>query len=394
MENVSLDAIIQTDNIHPLSQKRLDTNEIHNSILHIKKTLSEYELQLLQLQKKIASTEKTVKVIKKEHFKVIEKYEVINQTRLDIISRQEKMLRLYRVSHMIKKLFWPKIGVLYQYKPRLFTTPKRYKKNTQLAHVPTVSIVTPSFNQGDFLEKTIKSIIDQKYPSIEYIIQDSASKDGTIEIIHRYKDFLTHWESIKDKGQSNAINLGFRHTSGEIMAYLNSDDILLPGTLHYVADYFNKHPEIDVVYGHRILINEDDHEIGRWILPRHNSDVLTWADYIPQETLFWRRRIWDKVDGKIDESFKFAMDWDLLLRFKDAGAKFARLPRFLGAFRIHIHQKTSAKIASMGAKEMERLRMRCHGRKITPIEIKKNIILYLMEHVVLHKLYKLGIMRY
>src|SRR6202162_2378644 len=99
------------------------------------------------------------------------------------------------------------------------------------------------------------------------------------------------------------------------MAWLNSDDIMLPGALAYVATYFNQHPGIDVVYGHRILIHENDQQNGRWVMPGHNYDLLSWADYIPQETLFWRRRIWDKVGGRVDESFRFAMDWDLLVRF-------------------------------------------------------------------------------
>src|SRR5262249_23541680 len=144
-----------------------------------------------------------------------------------------------------------------------------------------------------------------------------------------------------DEGQTQAINLGFQHTSGEIMAYLNSDDLLLPGSLAYVAGYMAAHPEVDVVYGHRILIDECDDEVARWVLPRHDDRVLTWANFVPQETLFWRRRIWERVGGTLDASFQFAMDWDLILRFREAGARFVRLPRFLGAFRVHARQKTS-----------------------------------------------------
>ena len=128
-----------------------------------------------------------------------------------------------------------------------------------------------------------------------------------------------------------------------------------------MADYFKTHPTVDAVYGHRILINEFDQEIGRWVMPKHNPRVLAWADYVPQETLFWRRSLWEKVGG-IDESFQFALDWDLLLRFQNAGASIVRLPRFLGAFRVHTQQKTAATIASTGLAEMTRLRKRCHGR--------------------------------
>jgi len=166
------------------------------------------------------------------------------------------------------------------------------------------------------------------------------------------------------------------------MAWLNSDDILLPGTLGYVADYFNRHPEIDVIYGHRILIDENDKQIGRWIVPRHDDKVLSWADYVPQETMFWRRSIWEKAGSQIDESFRFAMDWDLLIRFREAGARFARLPRFLGAFRIHPHQKTSAAISEIGFQEMDRIRERVHGRVPSSLEVRKAVLPYLLKHVI------------
>jgi len=167
------------------------------------------------------------------------------------------------------------------------------------------------------------------------------------------------------------------------MAWLNSDDILFPGALAYVADYFARHPDVDVIYGHRILIDENDRQIGRWLLPRHDDNVLSWADYVPQETLFWRRRIWDKVGGKVDESFRFALDWDLLIRFRDAGARFARLPRFLGGFRIHAAQKTSAAISDIGFEEMDRIRQRVLGRVPSRTEVQKAVMPYLLRHAAL-----------
>ena len=140
--------------------------------------------------------------------------------------------------------------------------------------------------------------------------------------MEKYRDRLVHAESRKDNGQGHAINLGFAHArGGEIMAYLNSDDLLMPGSLNYVAAYFAANPDVDVVYGHRVIIDPNGQEIGRWILPSHSDQMLIWADYVPQETMFWRRRIWDKAGGKIDEAFQFALDWDLLLRFREAGAK-------------------------------------------------------------------------
>jgi hypothetical protein len=143
------------------------------------------------------------------------------------------------------------------------------------------------------------------------------------------------------------------------------------------------------VYGHRILIDENDQEIGRWVMPAHDDDVLSWADYIPQETLFWRRRIWDKVGGRVDESFRFAMDWDLLVRFRAAGAEFHRLPRFLGAFRIHPHQKTSAEMSEIGFAEMNRIRERELGRRVSQGEVRKAVSMYLLRHLVQDRAYRI-----
>jgi hypothetical protein len=152
------------------------------------------------------------------------------------------------------------------------------------------------------------------------------------------------------------------------MAYLNSDDLLMPGVLRFVADYFAKHPEVDVIYGHRLLINEDGLEVGQWITPRQKCDNLALHDLIPQETLFWRKRIWDKVGG-IDTRFQFALDWDLLIRFQETGAVIKRLPYFLGLFRIHTHQKSQSLIEQTGVPEMNLLRKRTLGRIPTNEEI-------------------------
>src|SRR5262249_57016793 len=129
-------------------------------------------------------------------------------------------------------------------------------------------------------------------------------------------------------------------------------------------------PAIDVVYSHRVLIDEQNGEIGRWVLPPHDDPILRWADYVPQETLFWRRRLWEKAGSYIDESYQFALDWELLLRFQQAGAKFKRLPPFLGAFRVHSTQKTSNQLGTVGQQEMARLRERCHGRPVSHVDIE------------------------
>jgi glycosyltransferase involved in cell wall biosynthesis len=225
-------------------------------------------------------------------------------------------------------------------------------------------------------------------------VQDGGSNDETPDVLRTYAPELAYAVSEKDSGFGDALNRGFRRTTGEILAYLNSDDLLLPGALNYVAWYFSKHPEVDVVYGHRVVIDEYDGEIGRWVLPPHDDEVLSWADFVPQETLFWRRAIWERIGGTVDESLRFAVDWDLLLRFREAGARMHRLPRFLGAFRVHPHQKTSAEIVEVGAQEMSKLRERCLGTTVSQAEVDTAIRPYLRRHFFYHKLYRLGLLRY
>lgn len=304
------------------------------------------------------------------------------------------LLQTILMNRTIQRYFYPRLGAFYQHPPKNIEIPESYYSPRPLASPPLISIVTPSFKHGAFIERTIKSVIDQKYPNLEYIVQDGGSTDETTDILKKYGANISHWESAKDKGQSNAINLGFQHAHGEIMAYLNSDDLLLPGTLNYVAAYFSEHPDVDVVYGHRVIVQGDDLEIGRWVLPRHRDYALNWADYLPQETMFWRKSLWEKSEGYIDEQYNFAMDWELICRFRKAGAKIVRLPRFLGAFRVHSAQKTTSQMAKVGAEEMRRIRHMIHKRPVTNREIAWKLKPYMLEHIILQKLYRFGLLKY
>jgi glycosyltransferase involved in cell wall biosynthesis len=288
----------------------------------------------------------------------------------------------------------PQLGVLYQHDPMPFYVPEHYLMRAPQASHPSISIVTPTMNSEKFLPHTISSILDQEYPALQYIVQDGGSTDATLKTVDEYGSRIAHVNSGRDSGMSQAINRGFRHATGEIMAYLNSDDLLLPGSLHFAAYYFATHPEVDVLYGHRVIINSQGEEIGRWVLPPHDADVLSWADYVPQETMFWRRRIWENVGGEVDETFRFALDWDLLLRFRDAGARFVRVPRFLGAFRVHDEQKTSRELKDLGAREMNRLRERYANRPVSAEEVWHYLQPYMHRHKIYHKLYRLGVLRY
>jgi len=227
------------------------------------------------------------------------------------------------------------------------------------ADYPRISIVVPSYNQGCFIGDTLESIVSQQYPNLELIIIDGGSSDETVAIIREYAEHIEWWVSEPDNGQANAINKGMSRATGEILAWLNSDDCLMPGALFRVADQFIAAADTDVVYGHRVLINEAGQDVGKWILPGHRKFILTYADFIPQETMFWRTTLWHKVGSSVNESFRFALDWELIRRFLGVDAKFKLIPAFLGQFRMHEMQKTSANIETDGFTEMEIIRQQC-----------------------------------
>ena len=258
------------------------------------------------------------------------------------------------------------IGVLRHHDPRPLVWDRELARRAgHGAGGPRIAMVTPSFGQRDFLGRTLRSVLDQAYPNLLYVVQDGGSTDGSVDVIRQHAERLHAWASEKDAGQADAIRRGFARVEGELgpddaMAWLNSDDLLAPGALAYAGRYFAEHPEVDVIYGHRIIIDEHDGEVGRWVMPRHHPETLEWIDYVPQETLFWRKRAWDLAGG-IDPTFQFALDWDLLARFQQAGCRMVRVPWFLGAFRVHSAQKTSQAIHTIGAEEMRRIRERFHG---------------------------------
>jgi GT2 family glycosyltransferase len=309
--------------------------------------------------------------------------DVEHALREDVARRTRRSMRT-RLRHWLR----PRIGILRHHLPEQLTVPTSYLRATPPADAPALSIVTPSYEQGRYLGRTIYSVVNQGYPRLEYFVQDGGSEDETRETLERFEDSLSGWSSEADDGQADAINRGFAHTSGEIMAYLNSDDLLLPGSLAYVARYFVEHPDVDAIYGNRVLIDEHDRQIGVWVLPAHDDEMLTLADYVPQETLFWRRALWERAGGYIDASLRFAIDWDLLLRFRDAGARIVHVPRFLGAFRVHDEQKTGNQ-ERLCQEESARLQLRVLGRAMGDEEIHARLQPYLRRHVLHHTLHRL-----
>lgn len=239
------------------------------------------------------------------------------------------------------------------------------------ANWPTLEVVTPNYNQGRFLPDVIHSLQTSHPAGLLHIIQDGKSTDNSVEVLRQYDSTGLRWHSESDDGQADAINRGFARNEGmpsELMAWINADDFYLPGTLDFVRDFFSRNPDVDLIYGNRIVVDESGLEINRWTLPWHDPEVLQLNDFIPQETMFWRRRIWGKIGG-LDPRFQFALDWDFLLRAQSAGANIQHLPEFLGCFRVHSKQKTSELINTLGQQEIDLLRARTFGREILPEEL-------------------------
>jgi len=234
-----------------------------------------------------------------------------------------------------------------------------------MTDAPRITLVTPSYNQAEYVEMTVRSVLLQRYPNLEYIVMDGGSTDGSAQILERYADRFAYYQSCRDKGQSDAIHQGFARGSGQIMGYLNSDDMLAPGALHFVAEYFATHPDVDVIYSHRCTVDRWNKVISYWVLPPHCNYLMKRWDLIPQETCFWRRSIFETC-GNIDPTLRFAMDYELFLRFMLAG-KFVRVNRFLGAFRYHDDSKTSRLLFAVGHGEIKAVQVR-HGLKIGKYE--------------------------
>jgi glycosyltransferase involved in cell wall biosynthesis len=205
---------------------------------------------------------------------------------------------------------------------------------------PLVSIVTPSYNQQRFLENTILSVLDQDYPHLEYIVVDGGSTDGSVEVIQKYQDRLSDWISEPDQGQTDAINKGFSLSQGEIMAWINSDDLYAPGAISAAVNFLQENPQVGMVYGDTDLIDENGRIVGRFnARPTSYGRLMRGGVYIPQPAAFWRRDLWESV-GPLDSGFYFAMDYDLWVKFSKV-TKIQYHPELWASFRIHSGGKTT-----------------------------------------------------
>jgi len=210
-----------------------------------------------------------------------------------------------------------------------------------IEYYPKISIITPSFNQGQFIEETIQSVLNQDYPNLEYIVIDGGSSDNTVEIIRKYSDFITYWISEKDHGQSDAINKGFRISTGEIVAWLNSDDYYCPGTIKKVIDFFKGNPDVAVVYGDFQIFYEKYPSRNRIVRPgKFNFKKLIKSDFIGQPAAFIRRDALFDV-GLLDETLHNSLDYDLFLKL-GLKYRFDYIPEILAVFRWHEASKSGS----------------------------------------------------
>ncbi len=237
---------------------------------------------------------------------------------------------------------------------------------------PTISIVTPSFNQARFLERTMQSILNQGYPALEYIVVDGGSTDGSVEIIERYADRLKWWCSGPDGGQAEAIAKGFDHSTGEVLCWVNSDDVLLPGALHAVGGYFRSNPAAEVVNGGAYCIDEADRPIRRLFQCTYTHGVRASAarfkfygqDGVYQPATFWRITAYFAVGG-MRKTLRFAMDLDLFTRLAQR-QRFGVISRYLACFRVHDASKSST-IQHIRQKEVMLLRQDSGALGVHPL---------------------------
>jgi glycosyltransferase involved in cell wall biosynthesis len=232
------------------------------------------------------------------------------------------------------------------------------------ADLPLVTVVTPSYNQGRFIAATIESVLGQDYPNLEYIIVDGASTDDTANVVARYADRLT-FISEPDRGQSDAINKGFRRARGEIVAWLNSDDLFLPGAIDVAVRALREHPEAGAVYGEGYQIDEHGAVISRFAATRPFNlwRLLNLSDYVLQQTVFFRREVFDEV-GWIDESLYYGMDWEILMRI-GLHRPMVYVPHDMGAIREYATAKTFAG-GTKRARELSRILRRTTGKRFPP----------------------------
>jgi len=209
-----------------------------------------------------------------------------------------------------------------------------------------VSIITPSFNQATFLEQTLRSVLEQDYPDIEYIVIDGASTDNSTNIIEKYADKLAWWVSEKDNGQAEAINKGLVRASGEVIAWLNSDDYYLLGAISNAVKVFEENPDVVMVYGDMLAVDEHGHTINELKYKQRSLEDLLCFQIIGQPAVFFRREAYEKMGG-LDMNFHFLLDHQFWIRIARHG-RILHVPQTWAAARYHVEAKNRAKAIEFG----------------------------------------------
>jgi glycosyltransferase involved in cell wall biosynthesis len=222
-----------------------------------------------------------------------------------------------------------------------------------MPHLPRITIVTPSFNQGEFITETIDSIVSQGYPNLEYFVIDGGSTDESVAIIRSFADKITSWISEPDHGQTDAINKGFKRATGDLLCWVNSDDVLLPGCLAAVAEAYGSNGEPDLIHANAVYIDADGHVVRAVATPRQSRYFMErgiW--YATAPAIFFSHRLVRQV-GYLDPQFRLSMDVDLWLRMVMADGKIVHIPQYLGGFRWHNTSKTMESIQQRGGRGQE-----------------------------------------
>jgi glycosyltransferase involved in cell wall biosynthesis len=231
-----------------------------------------------------------------------------------------------------------------------------------------VSIITPSYNQAKYLEQTILSVLNQDYPRIEYIVMDGASTDRSVEIIKKYAGRLAYWESEKDKGQADAINKGFARAKGEIIAWLNSDDYYLPGTISAAVKVFEENPDVVLVYGNMLAVDENGKTFNTLNYKPLTLEDLLCFQIIGQPAVFMRRSALQKTSG-LDLTFHFLLDHLLWIKIAKQG-RILHVNQIWSAARYHAEAKNVAKAAEFGREAFRILETVAQDKDLAPTLLK------------------------